>query len=88
MTTALKSLSIIVACTLPAAAFAQSSDAQYCAALLKKYEAFLDQSQKKGEQPQNLAAKAGAEKCKAGDASGIPALETALRNAKLDLPAR
>ena len=86
MSTVLKSLSIIVACTLPAAAFAQSTDAKYCAALVAKYEAYLDQSQKKGEQPQNIAAKAGAEKCKSGDAAGIPALETALKDAKLDLP--
>ena len=74
--------------SLPVAAFAQSSDAAYCKALVAKYEQYLDQSSKKGEQPQNLAAKTGVEKCKTGDTSGIPAIEKALKDAKFDLPPR
>jgi hypothetical protein len=88
MNASMKGLLAIVALSLPTAAFAQSSDTKYCTALVRKYEAFLDQSQKKGEAPQNLAAKVGVEKCKAGDASGIPAIEKALQDAKLDLPPR
>ena len=88
MNSSMKGLFAIVAFSLPAAAFAQSSDAAYCKALVAKYEQYLDMSSKKGEQPQNLTAKAGVEKCKAGDASGIPAIEKALMDAKLDLPPR
>jgi len=88
MNASMKGLLAIVALLLPTAAFAQSSDAKYCAALVRKYEAFLDQSQKKGESPQNLTAKVGVEKCKAGDTSGIPAIEKALQDAKFDLPPR
>jgi hypothetical protein len=88
MNASVKGLLVIVALSLPTAAFAQSNDIKYCTALVRKYEAFLDQSQKKGEAPQNLAAKVGVEKCEAGDASGIPAIEKALQDAKLDLPPR
>ncbi|GHV25457.1 MAG: hypothetical protein ISP49_18020 [Reyranella sp.] len=84
----LKCLLFVVAFSLPTAAFAQSSDAKYCAALVSKYEQYLDQNQRRGEAPQSLEAKAGVEKCKAGDASGIPAIEKALKDAKLQLPAR
>jgi hypothetical protein len=77
-----------IAVILPAAAFAQSSDRDYCRALVAKYEGYLDQSQRRGEAPQSLDAKLGVEKCKAGDVSGIPAIEKALENAKLSLPSR
>jgi hypothetical protein len=88
MNASIKVLLTVVAVSLPTAAFAQSSDAKYCAALVSKYEAFLDQSQKRGEEPQNLSAKVAVEKCKAGDISGIPEIEKALKGAKLDLPPR
>jgi hypothetical protein len=88
MNAPLKSILVAAVATLPGIAFAQMSDAKYCSALVNKYESFLDQSQKKGEQPQNLAVKAAVEKCKAGDTSGIATIETALRDAKIDLPAR
>ena len=88
MNAPLKSLLVVAAAALPGIAFAQLSDTKYCSALVTKYESFLDQSQKKGEQPQNIAAKAAVEKCKAGDTSGIPVIETALRDAKISLPDR
>jgi hypothetical protein len=88
MNTLTKALLAATLFSLPVGAFAQSSDAAYCKALVAKYEQYLDMSSKKGEQPQNLTAKAGVEKCKAGDASGIPAIEKALKDAKLDLPPR
>jgi hypothetical protein len=74
--------------SLPATAFAQSSDTAYCNALVAKYQQYLDQSSKRGQQPQNVDAQAAVEKCKAGDASGIPTIEKALKDAKLDLPPR
>ena len=88
MNTLIKSLLAAALFSLPVAAFAQSSDAAYCKALVAKYEQYLDQSSKKGEQPQNVATKGAVEKCKAGDTSGIPEIEKALKGAKLDLPPR
>jgi hypothetical protein len=90
MNTSIKVLLPVVAIVLafPAASFGQSKDAAYCAALVAKYEQYLDQSSKKGEQPQNVATKGAVEKCKAGDTSGIPEIEKALKGAKLDLPPR
>jgi hypothetical protein len=92
MNTSLKNLLAVAAAAaavaLPGVAFAQSSDAAYCGALVSKYEHYLDMSSKRGEQPQSLEAKTGIEKCQAGDASGIPAIEKALRDAKYSLPSR
>jgi hypothetical protein len=88
MNTLTKALLATVLFALPATAFAQSSDADYCKALVAKYEQYLDQSSKRGEEPQNVATKAGVEKCKAGDPSGIPAIEKALKDAKFTLPPR
>jgi hypothetical protein len=88
MNTVTKALLAAVLFSLPVAAFAQSSDAAYCKALVAKYQQYLDMSSKKGEQPQNVNAKVAIEKCKAGDTSGIPAIEKALKDAKFDLPPR
>jgi hypothetical protein len=88
MNTSLKAMMAVALFSLPAAAFAQSSDAQYCKALVDKYEQYLDMSSKRGQQPQGIAARDGVEKCKAGDPSGIPAIEKALKDAKYDLPPR
>jgi hypothetical protein len=77
-----------VSLAVPAVAFAQSNDQTYCQKLVNEYQTYLDQSQKRGEEPQGVDAKIGVERCKAGDVSGIPAIEKALQNAKIDLPAR
>jgi hypothetical protein len=88
MNTVTKALLATVLFSLPVAAFAQSSDAAYCKALVAKYDQYLNQDSKRGEQPSGLAAKDGVEKCKKGDTSGIPAIEKALKDAKFDLPPR
>jgi hypothetical protein len=88
MNTLIKALPAIALFSLPVAAFAQSSDVAYCKALVAKYEQYLDQSSKKGEQPMNVDTKAGVEKCRAGDPAGISAIEKALKDAKFDLPPR
>ena len=88
MNTSVKALLAVVAVSLPGVAFAQSSDDQYCGALVSKYEQYLDMSSKRGQQPQSLEAKTGIEKCQAGDPSGIPAIEKALEDAKYSLPSR
>ena len=88
MNTLTKVLPAVILFSLPVVAFAQSGDAAYCKALVAKYEQYLNQDSKRGEQPSNLSAKDGVEKCKTGDASGIPAIEKALKDAKFDLPPR
>ena len=89
MKTLVKWLMPAIAFSLPVAAFAQSNDAKYCQALVDKYTQYLNMGQNKGQQPAGLDVRVAVEKCKAGDtASGIPPLEKALRDAKLDLPLR
>jgi len=79
---------VAVALAFPAASFGQSKDDAYCAALVAKYERYLDQDSRQGLQQQNIGTKAAVEKCKKGDTSGIPAIEKAFKDAKLDLPPR
>ena len=88
MMTSLKGLLAIVIVSLPATAFAQSTDTAYCHALVVKYEQYLDMGSKRGRQPQSLEAREAAAKCQAGDAAGIPGLEKALTDAKYPLPSR
>ena len=92
--TMIKTMSVSVG-TVLAAAFllaatgsATSKDAAYCDALVQKYERHVAIGSSKSQPPQSLEAKAGVERCKAGDASGISAIEKALENAKITLPAR
>lgn len=79
---------IMVGTLMPIAAIAQSPGAAYCSALAAKYEKYLDMPSKGGQQPQTLETRVAVEKCKAGDTSGIPGLEKALRDARIDLPPR
>jgi hypothetical protein len=73
---------------VPTLASAQAGDVAYCAALVKKYDQYLNKDSRQGIQPQSLDSRNAAEKCKAGDASGIAPLEKALKDAKIDLPPR
>ena len=68
----IKALPAIALFSLPIATFAQSSDADYCKALVAKYEQYLDMDSKRGQQPISLDVRTGVEKCKAGDPAGIP----------------
>ena len=89
MNAPLKWLAPALALSLPFAALAQSTDAKYCTDLAAKYERYLNMDSKRGAQSQSVDARVGVEKCKSGDtAVGIPALEKALKDAKLDLPPR
>jgi hypothetical protein len=84
----LKGLAVIAAVSLPGTAFAQSNDVAYCKALVDRYEHYLDNGLRLGEQPQSLQSKVALSECRSGDVRGIPALERALRDAKVDLPSR
>ena len=88
MNTYLKGLMVIAAVSLPGTAFAQAGDATYCKALADKYEHFLDNGLRLGQQPQSLDSRIALEQCQAGDARGIPGLERALTDAQLTLPSR
>jgi len=73
---------------LPLAASAQSSDADYCKALVAKYEAYVVHPDGKFPNPGTVDGSVAAEQCKAGNAAGIPVLERKLHDARVDLPAR
>ena len=79
---------LALASAVPAAA--QSSDADYCNALIGKYQHYLSSngSGKHVGIDQDATARVAIDKCKTGDYSGIPVLERELQNAKLDLPSR
>ncbi len=84
----IKALPAIVLFSLPIVAVAQSSDADYCKALVAKYEQYLDMDSKRGQQPISLDVRSGVERCKAGDPAGIPAIAKALKDARFTLPSR
>jgi hypothetical protein len=68
-------------------AAAQGVDAAYCRALTETYENYAGNSNDRHmTMGQNASVGVAIDKCKAGDMSGIPVLEQALKNAKLDLP--
>jgi hypothetical protein len=77
-----------VSIALPLAASAQSNDVKYCQALLTKYDTFFVRSSSHGPRRGDSAAEVAASKCREGDPAGIPGLEKALQDAKIDLPPR
>jgi hypothetical protein len=91
-TMTIKSICLISGLALAAAlpASAQSNDQAYCNALIVKYQQFLEHSgsSRHSGPSNNAAASVAIDKCKAGDYSGIPALERELQNDKLELPSR
>ena len=73
----------------PQQAAAPLTDAQYCGALVTRYDTFLNKNGKHGGMlSTDAAANVAAAKCRAGDSSGIADLERALKDAKVDLPPR
>jgi hypothetical protein len=83
------SASLTLACA--SAALAQSNDVAYCKALASKYQTYLSQGsggRHGGTDSQNIDARVAANKCDAGDTSGVPVLERALKDAKIELPKR
>jgi hypothetical protein len=77
-----------VSIALALAAHAQSSDVDYCKALLVKYDSFIVKASGHSPRRGDTAAEVAAAQCRAGDPSGIPELERALQNAKIELPPR
>lgn len=83
-----KGLLAVTAISVPGIALAQSSDAEYCRALVVKYERYLDMRLRHGRMPQSVEARESVAKCQVGDVSGIPGIEKALQDAKFSLPSR
>jgi hypothetical protein len=75
---------------VPAAAFAQMSDADYCKALTQQYQKYVANiATGKSPQPAPVDVQSAIAQCQAGNtAAGIPVLEQKLRDAKIDLPKR
>jgi hypothetical protein len=70
-------------------AAAPLTDVQYCGALVARYDTFLNKDGRHGGMlSTDAAANVAAEKCRAGDGSGIADLERALKDAKVALPPR
>ena len=84
------SLLMSAALLVPAAAFAQMSDADYCGALTQAYQTYVSTIQRgHAPDPPPVDAQVAIEQCKAGNtAAGIPVLEQKLLNAKIELPKR
>jgi hypothetical protein len=73
----------------PQQAAAPLTDTQYCGALVKRYDTYLNEDGRRGGmRSTDVAANVAAAKCRAGDSSGIADLERALKDAKVDLPPR
>jgi hypothetical protein len=86
--TTIRSLAVLLAASLPAAAAAQSADAAYCEALIQQYNRYVI---KTGSYPNtgSVDGQVAVAQCRAGNtAAGIPVLEQKLRNQGVALPGR
>ena len=73
----------------PQQAAAPLTDAEYCGALVTRYDTYLNKEGRTGGmRSTDVAANVAAAKCRAGDSSGIADLERALTDAKVGLPPR
>jgi len=83
-------LVVPAALMLPAIAFAQMSDADYCNALAQRYQTYVSNTET-SRSPASPSAEIqnAIAQCKAGNtAAGIPVLERKLRDVKVELPKR
>jgi hypothetical protein len=83
-------LAAAMAALLPFAAWAQTSDADYCKALTQKYETYVsNMSVGRSAGSGTIDASVAISQCKDGKtAAAIPVLEQKLRDARIDLPPR
>ncbi len=73
---------------LAAGASADTKNAAYCDAVVQKYDRYIAGGSAKSRPTVGLETRHAVEQCKAGDFSGIAAIEKALENAKISLPPR
>jgi len=88
--TVLATLGIGLALSQAVSAQSRPNDRQYCDALVDKYRAYVsDPSRGHSARSPNVEPEVAISRCRSGDtAAGIPPLEKALRDAKVDLPSR
>ena len=68
---------------------APMSDAAYCAALINIYQKYIVETRDPDTKgPMRADLDTAVARCQAGDSTGIPPLEKALRDARFNLPAR
>jgi hypothetical protein len=79
---------LAAALLLAAGASADTRNTAYCDAVVQKYERYLAGGSSKSRPPVGVETRHAVEQCKAGDFSGIAAIEKALQNAKISLPPR
>jgi hypothetical protein len=80
---------VLLLAALPAASFAQSPDTSYCNALGATYDKYVNNpSGGRGNYPANVTISDARLKCATNPAAGIPVLERALKDARVDLPPR
>jgi len=77
-----------IALAFPVAAFAQSGDSKYCAALSQEYTKYAQSSEGKSHNAPPADVGTAMSKCNSDAASAIPVLEKALKDAKITLPPR
>jgi len=74
---------------LPSTAFAQSNEAEYCSALITRYQTYLGSTGQHDGVDKDAAARLAIEQCRAGDTrTGVPVLEGRLKKAGIELPTR
>lgn len=83
-----KGLICLLALALPLGALAQGTDADYCNALVQKYERYIVKLDGRKTNLGSVEGSVAVEQCRAGNPSGIPVLERRLRDSKIDLPSR
>lgn len=84
----LAALIVVAAAQAPLPASAQTGDVAYCEQLSTLFDRYLGGTQREGRSGADLDARIAVEKCRAGDASGIPILESRLRANGFTLPKR
>ncbi len=78
-----------LALALPATASAQSADSKYCAALGAQYDRYVNNvNLGRGVAPPSAKIEGAKANCANNPAAGIPVLEKALTDAKVQLPPR
>lgn len=74
---------------MPAIAWAQSADTNYCNALSATYLKYVNNpGTGRGNQPASATVSEAQGQCAANPAAGIPVLERALKDARVNLPPR
>ncbi len=74
---------------MPAIAWAQSADTNYCNALSATYLKYVNNpGTGRGSQPASATVSEAQGQCAANPAAGIPVLERALKDARVNLPPR